>query len=200
MSSALDQEKQDLRALAKTRRAAAAEADPSAGEALCRQVAGLLESGRVRLPAGAAVSAYWPKGSEIDPRALMARLAEAGHPIGLPVMVGREKPLLFRAWQEGAALEPVGFGLLEPPSGAPELTPRLLLVPLLAFDRAGYRLGYGGGFYDRTLQALRARGHALAIGLAYGAQELERVPRHEADQPLDWIATERETIAVAAAG
>ena len=198
MTSALDREKQRLRAEAKPRRAAAAEANPGAGDALFVQVTSLIESGRIALPAGVPVSGYWPKGKEIDPRPLMATLAALGHPIGLPVMIGRDQPLLFRRWQAGEELEPVGFGLLEPPRSAPELVPRLLLVPLLAFDRTGIRLGYGGGYYDRTLAGLRAQDPTIAVGLAFAAQELDRVPHHEADQTLDWVVTEREAIEISA--
>ncbi|MEM7225035.1 MAG: 5-formyltetrahydrofolate cyclo-ligase [Pseudomonadota bacterium] len=198
MTSPLDQEKQRLRAAAKACRNAAAEANPDAGRALRDQVGSLLESGRVALGAGVPVSGYWPKGKEIDPRPLMAHLADRGHSIGLPVMIGMDKPLLFRHWKEGDTLEPVGFGLLEPVAEAPELSPSLLLVPLLAFDRTGIRLGYGGGFYDRTLKGLRAQGPTVAIGLAFGDQELDQVPHHEADQALDWVVTEREAIAIAA--
>jgi 5-formyltetrahydrofolate cyclo-ligase len=86
---------------------------------------------------------------------------------------------------------------MTPPPEAPEVVPSLLIVPLLAFDRAGYRLGYGGGFYDRTLQKLRgAGGDVLAVGVALSAQEVPAVPRDDTDQPLDWIVTEREAIAI----
>ncbi len=88
---------------------------------------------------------------------------------------------------------------MTPPPTAPEIVPQLLLVPLLAFDRAGYRLGYGGGFYDRTIAKLRAADEALAVGVTFAALEVSAVPRDETDQPLDWIVTEREAISVGAA-
>jgi 5-formyltetrahydrofolate cyclo-ligase len=88
------------------------------------------------------------------------------------------------------------FRVMTPPPTALEIVPRLLLVPLLAFDRAGYRLGYGGGFYDRTIAKLRAAGETLAIGVTFATLEVPAVPRDETDQPLDWIVTEREAIRV----
>lgn len=182
-----------LRAAAKQRRTQAAAARPEAGTALADQV---LAS--VPPPAGAAVSCYWPMGSEIDTRPLMAALHERGHAVGLPVMEGQGLPLLFRAWSPGTTLEPGGFGTQIPGSEADEVIPDYLLVPLLAFDRAGFRLGYGGGFYDRTLQKLRDSGPRLAIGVAYADQELPSVPREATDERLDWIVTEAEAICLSA--
>ena len=195
----LDQHKHRLRAEAKTRRDAAAAALDQAGRDLCRAVLAVLDGGRIDLPPEAAVSAYWPKGAEIDPRPTIAALQDRGHEVGLPVMDGGDRPLVFRRWRQGEPLHPVGYGLLEPGADAPVLTPRLLLVPLLAFDRRGVRLGYGGGYYDRTLADLRARGSAVAVGLAYSVQELPEVPHHQADQRMDWVVTESETIAAGAA-
>ncbi len=177
-------EKQRLRAQALARRDAAFAADPGAGERLASAL------WQLPLPAGAVVSAYWPMRGELDPRPAMAALANVGHRICLPVMEGRDRPLRFRAWLPGTVLEPARFGTREPPASAAELTPSVLLVPLVAYDDAGYRLGYGGGFYDRTLAALRAAGPVLAVGVAYAAQRLERVPRETTDERLDWIVTE----------
>ena len=149
----------------------------------------------VAVPAGAPASGYWPIGSEIDVRPILERLDRSGHPLGLPVVEGPDRPLLFRSWRPGDRLEKAGFGLSEPPAGSPQVTPLMLLVPLLAFDRAGFRLGYGGGFYDRTLERLRAAEPAtLAVGLAWSAQEVDTVPLEPTDQRLDWIVTEREAI------
>jgi 5-formyltetrahydrofolate cyclo-ligase len=142
------------------------------------------------------VSAYNPVGSEMDPLPLYGALLERGHVGGLPAVAGRHKPLVFRQWRPGEALVAGVLGIPIPPPEAPVIEPDLLLVPLLAFDRAGYRLGYGGGFYDRTLQALRRRGPMLAVGVAFAAQELARVPHGADDQKLDWIATERGAWAV----
>jgi len=148
----------------------------------------------VALAAEAVVSAYWPMGSELDPRPLMLALQAAGHPIALPVVLEANQPLVFRAWSPGDELEPAAFNTQIPSPDKPELTPGVVLAPLLAFDRRGYRLGYGGGFYDRTLENLRARGDVLAIGLAYAGQEVPAVPRGPTDKRLDWIVTEAEAI------
>jgi 5-formyltetrahydrofolate cyclo-ligase len=191
-TSSLDERKRELRNAAKLRRAEAAAGDPeAAGYDLCERVMGALV-----LPEGCVVSAYWPISSEIDPRPLMHRLHEDGHAIALPVVMARGRPLLFRAWRTGDPLEPAGLGTREPTTDKPELEPRILIVPMLAFDRAGYRLGYGGGFYDRTLYGLRQRGKVLAVGVAYAAQELAEVPRGGDDQPLDWVVTEDEAIEI----
>ena len=144
----------------------------------------------IALPPGAPVSGYWPLDDEFDPRPLIEHLHEAGHAIGLPVVIRRGEKLLVRRWQPGTELVPGNFRVPTPPPEAPALTPAVVLAPLLAFDAAGYRLGYGGGFYDRTLAALRAAGHVLAIGVGYAAQEVPAVPREPTDQPLDWIVTE----------
>lgn len=135
---------------------------------------------------GEVLAGYMPMRTEIDPLAAMAR---HDGPVGVPVITGSAQPLRFRSWTPGAALIPGDFGALIPAAGD-WLVPRVLIVPLLAFDRRGYRLGYGGGFYDRTLAQLRARGPVTAIGFAFGAQELPEVPIDATDQPLDLIVTE----------
>lgn len=139
---------------------------------------------------GAAVSGYWPMADEIDVRPLMTRLHDAGHTLALPVVVGKGEPLVFRTWQPGAPLAKAGFGLRQPAADAPAIVPGILLVPLLAFDPEGYRLGWGGGFFDRTLAKLRAKSPVIAVGVAYAAQRVDRVPRTERDQRLDWLVTE----------
>jgi 5-formyltetrahydrofolate cyclo-ligase len=151
------------------------------------------------VPDGAVVSGFWPIGSEIDLRPLLRALAVRGHVIGLPVVVARDQPLEFRAWREGDVMAEGPFGIPEPLDSAVEVAPRVLFVPLLAFDRAGYRLGYGGGYYDRSLDKLRAEGHAIAIGAAWAAQEVPAVPHDRHDQPLDWMLTEREIFQIAEA-
>ncbi len=142
------------------------------------------------LPEGAIVSAYWPMGDELDPRPLIHRIQEAGHTIGLPVVVAKGAPLIFRDWTPETRFIPGGFKTEVPEPTAPEVVPTILLVPLLAFDLKGYRLGYGGGFYDRTLVKLRASAKITAIGFAYEGQLVDDVPRAEYDQPLDAILTE----------
>ncbi len=149
----------------------------------------------ITMPSGAAiVSGYHPIGSELDPRPLLATLHSQGHEIALPVVVERGAPLVFRIWREGDPMSEGAFGVREPLPEASEVRPDVLLVPTLAFDRQGFRLGYGGGFYDRTLALLRQDGSPLAIGIAFAAQEVDRVPVAEYDQPLNWIVTEREAI------
>lgn len=191
MTSDLDEQKRRLRAAARKRRAAAAANGAGAGEAVRDRLRAAVE-----VPRDAVVSAYWPMGSELDPRPLMAALIAQGHRIGLPVVPGEARPLVFRAWQPGDDLQPAAFNTREPGPDKMVLTPSVLLVPLLAFDRAGYRLGYGGGFYDRTLALLRASAPALAIGLAYAGQEVAEVPRDANDKRLDWIVTEAEAIRI----
>jgi len=112
----------------------------------------------------------------------------------LPCVEAAGAPLVFREWSPGDDLVEEPFGTRAPAPAATRHDPDVLLVPLLAFDRSGYRLGYGGGFYDRTLEALRAIKSISAVGVAYAAQEVQAVPRGERDQPVDLIVTEREVI------
>ena len=191
MGAGLDQEKAALRAAARRRRQDAAEAAPDAGPRLAGQLFEALGFG-----GGLPVSGYWPIRSELDIRPSLERLVRRGHPLGLPVVVAKGAPLIFRLWRPGEPLVEAGFGTSVPTDDRPEVNPRVLLVPLLSFDRAGYRLGYGGGFYDRTMAALRARQQTLAVGVAFAAQEIEAVPRGPFDQPLDWIVTESEAIQI----
>lgn len=142
-------------------------------------------------PRGATVSGFWPMGPEIDIRPLLLALHERGHALCLPVTPKRGNPLLFRRWRPGDELVRGPMGTRQPAPDAEPLTPDFLLVPLLAFDRAGRRLGYGGGYYDRTLAVLPG---ATALGCAYAAQELDEVPVGAEDQRLAAIATEAELI------
>ena len=187
--------KANLRREASARRRQAHAAHPQAGLALMQHFKGAIQA-----PAGAAISGFWPMGDEIDISPLLSQLHGGGHPIGLPVVVGKGQPLIFRTWHPGLALVAGGFKTEVPPPSAPELVPEVLIVPLLAFDSEGYRLGYGGGFYDRTLEKLRkARGkRPLAVGVAFSAQHVARVPRDHYDQPLDWIVTEKNAQAFVA--
>ena len=135
------------------------------------------------------VSAYWPMRSEADPRPILEALHERGLPLCLPAIV--EKRMIFRRWAPYEPIVPGGFGTLVPAPDAPEVKPAILLVPLAAFDRRGYRIGYGKGYYDRALTEL---GPTLSIGIGYAAQEIEAVPDEPHDRRLDWIVTERETL------
>ncbi len=135
------------------------------------------------------VSAYWPMRSEADPRPILETLHERGLPLCLPAIV--EKRMIFRRWAPYEPIVPGGFGTLVPAPDQPELNPAILLVPLAAFDRRGYRIGYGKGYYDR---ALRELGPTISIGIGYAAQEIGAVPDEPHDRRLDWIVTEHEAI------
>jgi 5-formyltetrahydrofolate cyclo-ligase len=186
----------DLSALKKTMRAEAAArrraAFAAAGpEAIAAANAHLIAA--IGAPPPDVFSAYRPIGDELDPSAAYAALCAEGATGCLPVVLGKGRPLAFRRWLPGEALE-VGSFKVEIPRVDVPATPDLLIVPLLAFDRAGYRLGYGGGFYDRTLAMLRAQGPVRAIGLAFAAQEVPEAPREPTDAPLDLIVTEAGAI------
>jgi 5-formyltetrahydrofolate cyclo-ligase len=148
----------------------------------------------VDVPPGVLVSGFSPIGSEINPLPLMRRLAGRGARLALPVVIGRGKPLVFRAWALGEPLGKGVWGIREPRAEAAEVMPDILLVPLAAFDRTGHRIGYGAGYYDLTLSALRAHKPILAVGLAYAVQEIAAVPATARDARLDLVLTEREVI------
>ena len=143
---------------------------------------------------GTAVSAFWPIRTEPDTRPLMRTLHAAGCTVLLPVVAGRDRPLVFRAWAPDDPLEAGDFGVRVPRSSAPVLEPDWLLVPLLAWDAGRYRLGYGGGFYDMTLSALRARRAVRAIGVGFDGLQVDRVPRGPCDQRLDAVLTESRIV------
>lgn len=179
--------KDTLRRQARATRDTAARVDPTgAALALSRHFLA-----RFSLAPDAVIAGYWPTQGEIDPRPLMQALAARGHGLALPVVAAKAAPLVFRRW-DGATLPPAGrFGIPAPDAAAPETCPDVILVPLLAFDARGHRLGYGGGYYDRTLAGWRASGAGLAVGLAYAAQQVDDLPIEPTDQPLDAVATER---------
>lgn len=141
---------------------------------------------------GSVVALYWPVKGELDTRPLMERLTARGIQLALPVVTGTGKPLMFRAWRPGEGLVEGHYGIQVPPEGAAAVRPDIIGVPLLAFDETGHRLGYGGGYYDRTLEALRSDGGPLplAVGLAFERQRVGWLPRHGGDQVLDRIVTE----------
>ena len=130
----------------------------------------------VKVPPGAIVSGFAAIRDEINPAELMAWLHEEGFRLALPVMTGKAKPLTMRAWTPGDVMEAAAWGIAEPMADKPEVDPDVVLVPLLAFDARGYRLGYGGGFYDRTLARLRAKKPVIAVGVAYDEQKVDAVP------------------------
>ncbi len=148
----------------------------------------------VAIPSGAIVSGFMPLKSEINPLPLLRKLAEAGARLALPVVAGKGQPLIMRGWAFGAPLASGVWGIKEPVADAPAVDPDILIVPLLAFDRRGYRLGYGSGYYDMTLTALRATKPVAAVGIAYAAQEVDTVPITPRDARLDLVLTEKETI------
>lgn len=185
--------------IAEVKRQARSAASKRRAEAhgLLKDVAGAMMAER-GLPAeiGTArgiVSGFIPYKSEITTIPMLERLSHDGWRTCLPVVIGADEPLLFRAWVPGEPLVPGAWDIPVPRADAPELLPDVLLVPMLAFDRKGFRLGYGGGFYDRTLEKLRALKQVVAIGVAYHAQMVEEVPIGLHDAPLDFVMTERET-------
>jgi 5-formyltetrahydrofolate cyclo-ligase len=147
-------------------------------------------------PPRTVVAGYWPLRDEIDPRPLMLALAGRGHVLALPVAGRRGTALAFRRFAFGDALEAGPFGTRHPGPDSPALVPDWLLVPLVAFDAAGGRVGHGAGYYDRTLAVLRAGQPVVALGIGYAAQRQPRVPVGEDDAPLDAIATEAGLVAV----
>ncbi|KIN64326.1 5-formyltetrahydrofolate cyclo-ligase [Sulfitobacter noctilucicola] len=143
---------------------------------------------------GVPLSGFMPIRTEIDPTPAMAEATAHGH-VGVPVIQGAGMPLTFARWTSETEMEPGSFGALVPKD--PEyFEPEILIVPLLAFNRQGGRLGYGGGFYDRTLEMLRSKRATLAIGFAFAGQEEEHLPLEATDQPLDLIVTENGVIEV----
>ncbi len=141
---------------------------------------------------GGVVAAYWPTGDEMDTRPLLEMMAGRDIICALPVIVGPGQPLIFRRWQPDTPLVTGRFDVQIPDQSNPVVTPRIVLTPLLAFDQAGYRLGYGGGYYDRSLAWLRRQSAAvIACGLAFSGQEVKAIPHDAHDQRLDWIVTEK---------
>lgn len=141
---------------------------------------------------GKTISLYWPLGSELDTKPLLRSLHDLGVACALPVVERKDNPLSFRRWTPETVLEPGAFNVLIPARTADYVTPDFVITPMLAFDAAGYRLGYGGGFYDRTLEKLRMDDECRAIGFSYAAQEVAQVVTDSYDQRLDYIVTEKE--------
>jgi len=173
----------DIKALAREAAFSARKAAHAAGQGQAAEIlADYLGAHRGRV-----LSGYMPMRTEIDPLPAMA--AHQGI-VGVPVIIGKAKPLRFREWSPGARMVEGAFRAMIPEDGV-WVEPQVLIVPLLAFDARGYRLGYGGGFYDRTLEGLRARGPVLAVGFAFAAQEVAEVPTDATDQRLDAMVTEK---------
>lgn len=184
IDAAIEEAKAGLRAMAHKRRAAIySDARVEAAKSAAQH---FLASAALR--PGEIIAAYWPIRDELDCKPVLTRLVDSGQPVCLPVVRGDDQPLELRLWEEGAPLYPSGFGTLAPPEDAPLVVPDVILMPLLGFDKAGTRLGYGGGYYDRTLAALERK--PRLIGYAFACQELDRVPREAHDVPLDAVVTE----------
>jgi len=150
----------------------------------------LLEHVPASIFKGHIIGGYWPLSGELDIRPLLQACHEAGHILALPCTPRKGHPLTFRKWKPTHTLKAGPYGTREPYPEQPEIHPTLVLVPLLAFTQYGERLGYGGGFYDRTLSALKIHHDVFACGVAYAAQEAATLPTDEHDQRLDGILTE----------
>lgn len=188
---AVADQKRELRTRSAQRRATAANDSPTAVHD-----ANVLLAEAVGAQATDIVAGYRPIRSELDPTPAMQLAARQGATLCLPAVTARDAPLVFRTWQPGDPLR-IGAYRVEVPTRDQQCEPTVVIVPLLAWDRQGGRLGYGGGFYDRTLRELRSRGTIrAAIGLAYAAQEVAEVPRTSTDQLLDAVVTELEVIHV----
>lgn len=177
------------------RRGALAQRDALSVEARADAARGIAAASLpVELPPGVIVAGYSPINSELDPYPLMRALGDKGATLALPVIIARNQALIFRAWQPDEGLVRGPFGIFQPSSDADEVDPDIVLVPLAAFDRAGHRIGYGRGYYDRTLQDLRTIKKITVVGVAFAVQEIETVPRLPHDEQLDCVLTERELI------
>jgi 5-formyltetrahydrofolate cyclo-ligase len=188
-SSSISALKSDLREQARARR----DALPAEMRAAAAQVIAQRPFPAPIRP-GVIVSGFMPLKSEINPIALMRKLADAGAQLALPAVAGRGRPLVMRAFTFGDTLAPGVWGIREPSHDAAELAPDILLVPLLCFDRSGHRIGYGAGYYDMTINRLRSLKPVTAVGIAYAAQEVPEAPVTPRDAALDLVLTEHETI------
>ncbi len=193
----IKQRKRQLRLEAEAHRQTLKPLCPMAGAQVADR---LLQQVRAQEPAawapGGVVSSYHQRGSEMDMDALNEALVVAGYDLALPVVLGRGHPLAFRRYRPGDALIKGVLDVMEPLPSAPIVVPRVLLLPLLAFDRQGNRLGYGGGYYDRTVALLRREAAIQAIGIAFAGQECDDIPVGGTDARLDWIVTEREALPI----
>jgi 5-formyltetrahydrofolate cyclo-ligase len=174
------------------RNAALAARDALGDEARLQAAQGIAMRGLpFALDGGAVVSGYAPIRSELDPTPLMLALAALGAKLALPVVLARGHSLSFRAWAPDDKLVLGSMGIPEPSPAAAELVPDIMLVPLAAFDRAGHRIGYGGGYYDYTFSHLRKSKHVIGVGLAFAVQEIKTVPALAHDAALDYVLTEK---------
>ena len=178
--------KSELRQQARERRTALKAAAPDAGRRAAENFLAKIPLEKISVIAG-----YIAARDELDPAELIEALRARGHIIALPRVTAKDQPLAFHRWDKNAAPVKGAYGLFEAVPDWPRIEPNVLLVPLLAFDVNRYRLGYGGGYYDRSLHALRGNASALAVGLAFAGQEITHIPREAGDEKLDWIVTEK---------
>jgi 5-formyltetrahydrofolate cyclo-ligase len=184
-----------LRMFVRTRRKLLAKEHPEA-DWMIAEIAREPLAKRFPDPAGKVAALYYGFGSEVSPRILADQMAQAGWTLALPSVESETGEMVFRRWDRVAPLVRDAIGLHAPSDDNDILQPDLVIVPLLAFDRDGLRLGQGGGYYDRALEALRARGEVFVLGLGYSGQETANLPHEAHDQALDAILTEKEYIAV----
>ena len=182
----LDGAKDALRAQAKKVRAGL---NASERELAAEQVA-VAGAALVTAQGGKVVAGYYPINDELDSRPLMESLSSQGLRLALPATPLAPGRLSFLEWRPGDPLEEGRFGVMSPPASSPVMEPDIVFVPLLAFDASGHRLGYGAGYYDRTLAALRGSHQVTAIGLAFAEQEMATLPYDARDQRLDWVVTQ----------
>lgn len=181
----IDLIKKELRGIARAQRAALG----SSVRALHAKAAAAFFANEIDLPKDAIVAAYWPIRDEIDSKPLLIHLMDhLRQTVALPVVMGDELPLMFRQWESDAPLFEAGFGALAPSETAPVVVPDMIIIPLLAYDEHGTRLGYGRGYYDRTIAAMVKK--PTIVGYAFSAQELSDIPREDHDYPLDYLITE----------
>ncbi len=192
MLTNIDAKKKTFRQQAKAKRLAAYNQHPQAGQSIAETL--LAQA----FPVTSKISAFWPLSEELDTLPLLHALHAQGHQLLLPIMQGAGKPLLFGLWQPGDQLVKASFQTLEPHADKPRMIPDIMLCPLLAFDRQGYRMGYGGGFYDRTIAQLKSQAPLTTIGIAFAEQEVPAVITGAYDEPLHRIITQNEVIEISA--
>lgn len=193
MISNIQAQKDLLRSQARARRAAVT---PASGLEAAGQIAAHFQA-TFKLAKGAIVAGYWPMDNEADVRPLLETLHGQGCRLCLPAVIEASKPLVFREWAPGEPLVGGAHGTRHPQETAQSLIPQVVLAPLLAYDARGWRLGFGAGYYDRTLQNLRRSNEIIAVGVGYGCQEFPDIPHEETDQRLDAIVTEKGVIRTA---
>jgi 5-formyltetrahydrofolate cyclo-ligase len=182
----IDDAKAQARIRARAQRNAIPDVDGAGTKAAIRFLDG------IPLKPNSIVSLYWPLAGEFDCRPLLYALSNHEHHIALPLVRGRGEPLDFRIWRPGDPLVKRAFNVHEPLETAEKTVPHVVVTPFLAYNELGYRLGYGGGYYDRTLRGLRqSLASVVAVGLGFAAQKMPELPFGETDEPMDWLVTER---------